>query len=65
MLLTEDFEDQAVFGGVTVRSPFALGVSEDLAGYALHQPVALAHRRRGRPRKARAVDPRHTRVWIK
>lgn len=53
LLLTEDLQDQAEFGGVTVRSPFVLGVSEDLADYALREPLVPAHRRRGRPRKVR------------
>jgi len=61
VLLTEDLEDQAVFGGVTVRSPFALAVSEDLAGYAMSEPVAVLHRRRGRPRKSRARNIAATR----
>lgn len=54
VLLTEDLQDQTVFGGVTVRSPFTLDVSDDLAGYAAREPIASAHRRRGRPRKARS-----------
>lgn len=54
VLLTEDLQDQAVFGSVTVRSPFSLGVAEDLASYAPREPLAVAHPRRGRPRKSRA-----------
>jgi len=51
VLLTEDLQDQAVFDGVTVRSPFVFGASEDLAAYALREPATRVHRRRGRPRK--------------
>lgn len=54
VLLTEDLQDQAIYGGVTVRSPFAFGFSEDLAGYSTREPVVAAHRRRGRPRKVRS-----------
>jgi predicted nucleic acid-binding protein len=54
VLLTEDLQEGAVFGGVTVRSPFTLGISEDLSAYALHEPAVSAHRRRGRPRKLRS-----------
>lgn len=56
ILLTEDLQDQAVFDAVTVRSPFVLGVSEDLAAYAVREPIAPAHRGRGRPRKMRVKD---------
>lgn len=55
VLLTEDLQDRAVFGSVTVRSPFTLGVSDDLAAYPAREPVVVTHRRRGRPRKARAA----------
>ncbi len=54
VLLTEDLQDRAVYGSVTVRSPFTLGASEELAGYTIHAAAAPAHRRRGRPRKARS-----------
>lgn len=56
VLLTEDLQDQAVLGSVTVRSPFTLGVSENLAGYGPRDPVAIAHRSRGRPRKTRSAS---------
>lgn len=56
VLLTEDLQDQAVFGSVTVCSPFTLGVSEDLASYAMHEPAISTHRRRGRPRKVRVTS---------
>lgn len=53
LLLTEDLQDRAVFGGVTVRNPFAFGVSEDLTGYAAERVPVHAHPRRGRPRRAK------------
>jgi hypothetical protein len=53
LLLTEDLQDRAVFGGVTVRNPFEFGVSEDLTGYAAERVPAHAHPRRGRPRRAK------------
>ncbi|MGQ0384774.1 MAG: PIN domain-containing protein [Gammaproteobacteria bacterium] len=54
VLLTEDLQDQAVFGSLTVRSPFTLGVSEGIASYAVREPQVPAHRPRGRPRKVRS-----------
>lgn len=57
VLLTEDMQDGAVFGGVTVRNPFVLGVSDDLAVYDVN-PAEPAYPRRGRPRRARRMQPR-------
>ena len=51
VLLTEDLQDGAVIGTVTVRSPFTLEVGEPGAAYELPSAVPL-HRRRGRPRRA-------------
>ncbi len=51
LLLTEDLQDHAVFGGVTVRNPFTLGVSEASATYASTPPLRR-HRPRGRPSRA-------------
>ena len=52
LLLSEDFQDGAVFAGVTVRSPFTLDVREPSAVYAAMPLVAASrHRGRGRPRK--------------
>lgn len=51
ILLTEDLQDGAVLGTVTVRSPFTLAVGEPHAAYDLPSAVAL-HPRRGRPRRA-------------
>lgn len=53
ILLTEDMQDRAVFGGVTVRNPFAFGVSEDLTSYAVERVPVHAHPRRGRPKRAK------------
>lgn len=52
LLLTEDLQDQAVYGGVTVRSPFTLGVEETAAVYGAEPTVVQHHRPRGRPRRA-------------
>lgn len=55
VLLTEDLQPAAVYGVVTVCSPFALSAFEMPAKY-LAQPVArAAHRSRGRPRKSRST----------
>ena len=53
LLLTEDLQDRSVFGGVTVRNPFAFGVSEDLASYEVERVPVHSHPRRGRPRRAK------------
>jgi predicted nucleic acid-binding protein len=50
LLLTEDLHDGAVFGDVTVRSPFTLAVEEDRASYAARS-ATRSHRPRGRPRR--------------
>ena len=51
LLLTEDLQDGAVFGSVTVRSPFTLQVSEAAAVYAVERRGASPHRPRGRPKR--------------
>jgi predicted nucleic acid-binding protein len=50
VLLTEDMHDGAVFGGVTVRSPFTLAVEEPREQYEIAS-TAQSHPPRGRPRK--------------
>lgn len=51
ILLTEDMQDGAEYGGVKMRNPFLVGVSEDSAVYTpLPRPVSR-HRGRGRPRR--------------
>ena len=51
VLLTEDLQDGAVIGSVTVRSPFTLELREPKAAYAAAPGVASLHRPRGRPRR--------------
>jgi predicted nucleic acid-binding protein len=51
LLLTEDLRDHSVYGTVTVRNPFTIGVAEDLTSYAVEQ-VQVPYPRRGRPRRA-------------
>jgi predicted nucleic acid-binding protein len=51
LLLTEDLQDGAVFGTVTVRSPFTLDVREPAAQYAAAPAMVSRHRPRGRPRR--------------
>jgi len=55
LLLTEDLQDRATYGGVTVRNPFDLGVSEAMTTYATTQRASRGHPRRGRPRRERPV----------
>jgi predicted nucleic acid-binding protein len=55
LLLTEDLQDGAVYGGVTVRSPFTLAASEAALAYRVEPGVASRHRPRGRPRKVVAA----------
>lgn len=50
LLLTEDLQDRAIYNGVTVRNPFALGVAEEHTAYKPRVRVASRHRGRGRPR---------------
>lgn len=52
VLLTEDLQEGAVFGTVTVRSPFALEARAPAAKYAVAASAAGRHRTRGRPRRA-------------
>jgi predicted nucleic acid-binding protein len=52
VLLSEDMQDGANYGGVVVRSPFTLAVSEAVAEYQAAPALASRHRPRGRPRKA-------------
>jgi len=52
LLLTEDLQDGAAFGPVTVRSPFTLQVSEASAAYAVERRTRSLHRPRGRPKRA-------------
>jgi predicted nucleic acid-binding protein len=52
LLLTEDLQDRATYGGVTVRNPFALGVSEASAVYDTAPIASPRHRARGRPKRA-------------
>ena len=51
LLLTEDLQDGAQYGGVTVHSPFAHDVREPIPAYAVAPPIRSRHRGRGRPRK--------------
>ena len=52
VLLTEDLQDGAVFGSVTVRNPFSLSVSDELAAYQPGSFEPPPHPRRGRPKRA-------------
>jgi predicted nucleic acid-binding protein len=51
LLLTEDLQDGAKLGSVTVRNPFTLQVSEAAATYTVGRRAASLHRPRGRPRR--------------
>jgi predicted nucleic acid-binding protein len=51
LLLTEDLQDNGVYGTVTVRSPFTLEVREPAAAYSVIPQLASLHRPRGRPRR--------------
>ena len=50
LLLSEDLQDGAKYGGVDVRSPFTLTIEESRARYQA-APRAERHRPRGRPRR--------------
>jgi len=51
MLLSEDLQDGAVYGGVTVRNPFRMSLSEGAARYQAESRAQPAHRPRGRPKR--------------
>jgi predicted nucleic acid-binding protein len=51
LLLTEDLQDKANYGGVTVRNPFTLAVAEEAGAYPPLPKIASRHRGRGRPRR--------------
>ena len=55
LLLTEDLQDGAVFGGVTVRSPFTLAAEEPRAQYAATPTAQNRHRPRGRPKRVQVA----------
>jgi len=51
LLLSEDMQDGADYGGVIVRSPFTLRIAEEAGAYTLPPRRASRHRGRGRPRR--------------
>jgi len=51
LLLSEDLQDGADYGGVVVRSPFKLRIAEESAAYSLPPRQVSRHRGRGRPRR--------------
>lgn len=55
LLLTEDLQDGAAFGAVTVRSPFTLEAREAAVAYAVERRTRSLHRPRGRPKRAVAA----------
>ncbi|MEO8064299.1 MAG: PIN domain-containing protein [Pseudomonadota bacterium] len=50
LLLSEDLQDGADYGGIVVRSPFTLRVAEEAGAYSLPPRPVSRHRGRGRPR---------------
>ena len=52
VLLSEDMQDGATYGAVTVRSPFSLRVAEEATAYRQVRSTSH-HRKRGRPKKAK------------
>ena len=54
VLLTEDLGDSAVYGGVRVRNPFTLSVSEGAAEYSAAAVVSRPAPKRGRPKRQAA-----------
>jgi predicted nucleic acid-binding protein len=54
LLLTEDFQDGATYGHITVRNPFKLAIEEAGAQYGLAGAPPERHRKRGRPARVRA-----------
>lgn len=54
ILLSEDLQDGADIGGVTVRNPFSSAVAETRAPYVVVPVAVTQHRSRGRPRRQAA-----------
>ena len=52
ILLSEDFQEGMVFGGLAVRNPFSARVAEQHVEYAAPRMAVARHRPRGRPRAA-------------
>ena len=50
ILLSEDFQDGMIFGGVAVRNPFTARVADEHAEYTVSRVPVARHRARGRPR---------------
>ena len=50
LLLSEDMQDGADYGGIIVRNPFKLGVADESRSYAPGPKLESRHRGRGRPR---------------
>src|SRR5262245_59120258 len=48
LLLSEDLQDGADYGGVIVRSPFTLKIAEEAGAYTLPPRLPSRHRGRGR-----------------
>jgi len=57
LLLSEDLQNGADYGGVVARDPFMLRVEEEATAYAARPKLASRHRDRGRPR----TRPQHSR----
>lgn len=55
LLLTEDLQDGAKLGSVTVRDPFTLQVGEAAAAYSVERRGVSLHRPRGRPKRLAAA----------
>jgi predicted nucleic acid-binding protein len=55
LLLSEDMQDGAEYGGVIVRNPFILRVSEEHTAYTPVPALPSRHRGRGRPRRNPAL----------
>ena len=52
ILLSEDFQDGMIFGGVAVRNPFTARVAEQPVEHGVPRMTVARHRPRGRPRAA-------------
>jgi predicted nucleic acid-binding protein len=50
LLLTEDLQDGADYGGLIARNPFKLGVAQAHTAYGQAPKITSRHRGRGRPR---------------
>jgi predicted nucleic acid-binding protein len=62
VVLSEDFQDGAEYGGISVRSPFTLAAGENIAAYQAVPAVSYRAPLRGRPKASGRLAQRAQRA---